>query len=147
MEWSKVAAWGRVARQEENGGGLAKTVADSVARFAAHLLGTGEAHGAGCLACGKCCEYFGSNLRATSADIDRWRALGRNDLLARVNRLGWIWTDPETGKFFDPCPYLASDPDGTSKCAVHEVKPDMCRAYPTLAHEKRCVRGVSFPYN
>lgn len=70
--------------------------------------------------------------------------LGREDMLSRVNRLGWIWVDPQTGKHFDICPYLHSTGPETAGCAIHDIKPDICRSYPTLAHGRRCVRGIFF---
>lgn len=114
---------------------------EAVARI---LTGSGEAAVNGCLACGYCCQLFGGNLRASQNDLKRWKESGREDILKLVNRLGWIWVDPKSGKFVDPCPFLKSTPDKKCKCGIHDTKPDMCRAYPTLAHEKRCVRGVNF---
>ena len=95
-----------------------------------------------CLQCGQCCESFGGHLHATPRDLQRWREAGRLDLLDRVNHLGWIWVDPQTKKLVSTCPHLdRSDPEHV-RCAIHEIKPDMCRDYPTLAHGKRCLRGV-----
>lgn len=99
----------------------------------------------GCRACGRCCELFGGHLRASRSDLERWQRLGRADLLGRVNRLGWIWIDPQTGRQSEQCPFLQPTGPQTAGCTIHEIKPDMCRAYPTLAHSRRCVRGVSFP--
>lgn len=97
---------------------------------------------AGCLQCGQCCEVFGWHLHASPRDLQRWRELGRDDLLSRTNRLGWIWVDPVTKTRLDHCPFIdRSDPEHV-RCAIHEVKPDICRDYPTLAHSKRCLRGV-----
>lgn len=67
--------------------------------------------------------------------------MGREDLLVRVNRLGWIWTDPQTGKPEPRCPFLLRTGPDAAHCAIHEIKPDICRAYPTLAHGRRCLRG------
>lgn len=95
-----------------------------------------------CLCCGKCCESFGGHLQASKADLQRWRQLGRDDLLSRVNRLGWIWVDPQTQKPVGRCPFLIRTDAATARCEINEVKPDICRAYPTLAHSRRCLRGV-----
>lgn len=95
-----------------------------------------------CLCCGQCCESFGGHLNASSADLDRWRRLGREDLLRRVSAIGWIWIDPETGLLERSCPFLQRTGPDRQVCAINDVKPDMCRDYPTLAHARRCLRGV-----
>ena len=95
-----------------------------------------------CLQCGRCCESFGGHLTASPQDLARWRDHGRNDLLSRTNRLGWIWVDPETKQLISPCPHIdRSDPERV-RCKIYDDRPDMCRAYPTLAHGKRCLQGV-----
>lgn len=95
-----------------------------------------------CACCGHCCESFGGHLRATEQDMKRWRSEGRDDLLARINRLGWIWVDPKTKQLEDPCPFIERTPDHKGLCRINETKPDMCRDYPTLAHGHRCLSGV-----
>lgn len=95
-----------------------------------------------CLQCGECCEAFGGHLHVSPRDLQRWREAGRQDLLDSVNHLGWLWVDPQTKRLIDPCPHIdRSDPEYV-RCAIHAIKPDMCRDYPTLAHGKRCQRGV-----
>jgi Fe-S-cluster containining protein len=95
-----------------------------------------------CRQCGQCCESFGGHLQASPHDLARWRAQGRHDLIDRTNRLGWIWVDPGTKQLVSPCPHLdRSDPE-QSHCKIYDVRPDICRAYPTLAHGKRCLGGV-----
>lgn len=99
-----------------------------------------------CLQCGQCCESFGGHLTASPHDLARWRERGRHDLLGRTNRLGWVWVDPETKALVKPCPFIdRSDPEH-ARCAIYDDRPDMCRAYPTLAHGKRCLRGVFLSY-
>lgn len=95
----------------------------------------------GCLCCGDCCEAFGWHLNASKADLERWRLQGREDLLERVNRLGWIWINPQTGRSEDKCPFIKRLDDKTASCSIHETKPAMCRDYPTLAHGHQCLRG------
>ena len=95
-----------------------------------------------CLCCGRCCESFGGHLQASSSDLERWRRLGREDLLARVSSIGWLWIDPRTGKLEDDCPFLERTGPETALCAIQDVKPDICRDYPTLAHGRQCLRGV-----
>lgn len=94
-----------------------------------------------CLGCGKCCESFGGHLRVSPADIERWQRLGRAGLLSRVNRLGWIWVDPQTQRLEERCPFLERTGPETAHCTIHSIKPDICRAYPTIAHGRRCLRG------
>ncbi len=95
-----------------------------------------------CLCCGDCCESFGGHLHVSKADLERWRNQERDDLLARVNRLGWIWVDPQTKQLEERCPFLERFDAKTATCRIQETKPDICRDYPTLAHERRCLHGV-----
>lgn len=85
---------------------------------------------------------FGGHLSASKADVARWRKQGRDDLLARVSSYGWIWMNPETGRVEDRCPFLVRTGPETAACSIQDVKPDMCRDYPTLAHGNRCLSGV-----
>jgi Fe-S-cluster containining protein len=95
-----------------------------------------------CLQCGQCCESFGGHLQASRRDLARWREAGRDDLLSQTNRLGWLWVDPETQQLTFPCPHIdRSDPERV-RCKIYQLRPDICRAYPTLAHSHRCLRGV-----
>jgi len=49
---------------------------------------------------------------------------------------------PETQQLTTPCPHIdRSDPEHV-RGKSYDVRPDLCRAYPTLAHGKRCLRGV-----
>jgi Fe-S-cluster containining protein len=105
------------------------------------LVGIEEKTGSRCRGCGQCCELFGGNLRASARDRQRWQQEGRKDLLERVNHLGWIWIDPATNTFFPRCPYLQRIDAETAHCTIHATKPEMCQAYPTLAHA-RCIRGI-----
>jgi Fe-S-cluster containining protein len=96
----------------------------------------------GCLRCGRCCESFGGHLHVSKADLERWTRLGRDDLLRRVGPVsGWIWLDPQTGLLEESCPFLERTGPDTAICSIHEVKPDICRDFPTLAHGRRCLRG------
>ena len=94
-----------------------------------------------CLCCGDCCRAFGGHLNASRTDLERWRSQGRTDLLDRVNRLGWIWVDPETKQLQD-CPFLERTGPKTVCCGIYETRPAICRDYPTLAHGRRCLHGV-----
>ena len=96
----------------------------------------------GCDCCGRCCTYFGGHLHASDHDLKRWHQQGREDLLSRVNRLGWIWVDPETKQMLDPCPFLEQADEQRWICSINDTKPDICRDYPTMAHEFRCLSGV-----
>lgn len=104
------------------------------------VLSCGADRKSNCACCGSCCEAFGGHLRASRHDIERWRRQGRNDLLARVNHLGWIWINPETGKPEERCPFIVRIDTRTALCGINDTKPAICRDYPTLAHGRRCVR-------
>jgi len=127
------------ANSPEAGGGL-------LARWSRRLFGSpapGARAGSGCRDCGACCESFGGHLRASKTDLERWRAEGREDLLSRVNRLGWLWVDPVSARPLERCPHLERVDGETTRCRIHRTKPEMCRSYPTLAHGRRCVRGIT----
>jgi Fe-S-cluster containining protein len=94
-----------------------------------------------CRRCGHCCLTLVDAYRGcvSDADLERWRRAGRTDLLARVetldlgpgNRLHLAWHDPATGEEVERCPWLVEDPvKGRFLCAIEEIKPDHCRAYP-----------------
>ncbi|MDD5287197.1 MAG: YkgJ family cysteine cluster protein [Desulfuromonadaceae bacterium] len=95
----------------------------------------------GCACCGRCCEAFGGHLHASARDLARWEHESRDDLLKHVNRLDWIWVDPETKKLLDPCPFIKQIADNKKICGIYETRPDICRDYPTLAHGHRCLSG------
>jgi Fe-S-cluster containining protein len=95
-----------------------------------------------CLACGDCCRQFSWHLKASDRDLERWRQLGREDLLASVNELGWLWHDPETKERLPVCPYLVETSDHKAQCGIHEVKPDICRNYPTYETRHQCIKGI-----
>ena len=98
----------------------------------------------GCRLCGTCCRAFGGHLRVSKSDLKRWQEEEREDILDHVNRLGWLWVNPETGKLLPECPYITELEDKKVVCGIHDTKPEMCRAYPTLAHERRCATGRVF---
>lgn len=99
----------------------------------------------GCRSCGHCCELFGGYLHASSCDIERWRRLGRDDLLAMVNSTGWIWIHPDRSTRGERCPFLKRLDSDHAICAIHDIKPDICRDYPSLDHGRHCVRGFYIP--
>jgi Fe-S-cluster containining protein len=99
----------------------------------------------GCLACGLCCELFGGYLHASEPDLERWRRLGRDDLLNLVGPSDWIWIDPQDERRGRPCPFLQRNDEQEARCGIHEIKPDMCRDYPSLDHGRHCVRGIYIP--
>ena len=97
-----------------------------------------------CRACGVCCDLYGHTLHAAAADLGRWQAQGRRDLLARVGPEGELWWDPDAGVRLDHCPFFSWRGPDHGSCAVHDTKPATCRAYPTALHRDRCVMGVEF---
>ncbi len=94
-----------------------------------------------CCGCGHCCLKLPDafNGCVSDADLERWRRLGRTDLLARVetldlgpgNRLHTAWLDPETGDDVERCPWLLDRVDQQGYlCGIDDIKPDHCRDYP-----------------
>lgn len=93
-----------------------------------------------CACCGRCCEEYGGHLHAYQSDLLRWKKENRGDLLQRVNRLGWIWVDPETKQPLNRCPFIHKTEQHLSICLINETKPQICKDYPTMEHGKRCIR-------
>lgn len=94
-----------------------------------------------CRRCGHCCLQLvdAYNGCLSDADLKRFRAAGRLDLLAwvqtidlgRGNLLHSAWVDPATGDDVERCPWLENLPEGAGyACAINELKPDHCRRYP-----------------
>lgn len=83
-----------------------------------------------CAAChpDKCCTRF---LRVAREDVERWKAEGREDILAhireRVVEGRTIWEVKSPGK---GCYFLQ---DGW--CSIHETKPIVCRNF-------LCLKGM-----
>jgi Fe-S-cluster containining protein len=92
-----------------------------------------------CIQCGQCCKDVGYPKEATDEDLARWKADGRQDILAWVgmerSRGGQsahrIWIEPGTNRPAESCPWLRRQA-GTHRfeCAIHDLKPDICRQYP-----------------
>lgn len=93
-----------------------------------------------CRQCGHCCINVSGAFSAcaTDADVARWKAAGRDDILAWVDPIAVgdafvydIWIDPETEDDVSQCPWLEQEP-GTDRyvCGIHGLKPDHCREYP-----------------
>jgi len=92
-----------------------------------------------CIRCGQCCKDVGYPKEASDADIARWKAAGREDILAWVGMKRCqgirsahrIWIEPGTTRPAEICPWLRRQP-GTHRfeCAIHDLKPDTCRLYP-----------------
>ena len=99
----------------------------------------------GCLVCGVCCDYYAHTLEASSEDLRRWRAEGRQNLLSRVGPEGALWFEPAGGERLETCPFLQRVGPDRAVCTIHATKPRVCAAYPTPHHGFRCLRGVAFP--
>jgi Fe-S-cluster containining protein len=93
-----------------------------------------------CRQCGHCCINVSGAFSAcaTDADMKRWEAAGRDDILAWVDpiavgdeRVYDIWINPKTGEDVQRCPWLRKI-RGTERyvCRIHDLKPDHCRKYP-----------------
>ena len=93
-----------------------------------------------CRHCGQGCLNLGDAVAtcATEADVRRWEAAGRDDILAWVDPIAIgderaydIWVNPRTGEDVSRCPWLRKVP-GKDRylCRIHDLKPDHCRRYP-----------------
>lgn len=93
-----------------------------------------------CTRCGHCCLRLEVHDDCSELDVERWRVQGREDILRYVaveeapeGRRYRIWKRPGTPFFMESCPFLRRVPgDRAFYCAINDVKPDVCRAYPGL---------------
>jgi len=95
--------------------------------------------GYACRQCAQCCLKLDYHTECTAADYRRWQAAGRDDILRWVRLVPGksngpayrIWVAPGTEEPVRVCPFLAND-NGSEKrsCAIHAVKPEICRLYP-----------------
>ncbi len=116
------------------------------------LLDTGMEHFA-CTRCGRCCLDLDIHLDCSEADVALWRDKGRDDILAWVGIENGptgpeyrIWKRPGTPLYAEHCPFLRRIPGDTAfVCAIHDVKPSVCRAYPGLRKHALLTGCHGFP--
>jgi Fe-S-cluster containining protein len=92
-----------------------------------------------CRQCGRCCRVLDYHDQVDEQDVQRWEALGRDDILRWVGRTRQgngrfsyqIWVVPGTRRYAEACPFLTRGPGReTWVCRIHDVKPAICRQYP-----------------
>lgn len=91
-----------------------------------------------CRQCGRCCRTLDYHNEITPEDVQRWRDLGRKEILdwVGVNKVKGqptyrIWIHPASGKLASPCPFLkVHSSSNRVSCRIHESKPAICRSYP-----------------
>ncbi len=95
--------------------------------------------GYACRQCGRCCRILDYHHELTAADVNRWKALQRHDILKWVhiekdrpgNSVYRIWVNPRSAQIATPCPFLKYQASTTQwQCQIHDVKPAICRQYP-----------------
>ena len=93
-----------------------------------------------CRQCGQCCRRLDYHNEIKASDVERWQALGRDDILewvGTIRRKGeikayQIWVAPKTNSFVEGCPFLKfASSTNIWICGIHDCKPDICRQYPT----------------
>lgn len=106
-----------------------------------------------CTQCGRCCRTLNYHDGCSVRDYQRWQDLGRTDILDWVGTIRKhgqvtacrIWVTPGTNDFAETCPWLTLS-HGSSRyvCAIHEVRPTICRQYPGSRKHARMTgcRGV-----
>lgn len=106
-----------------------------------------------CRQCGDCCRRLDYRHQVTAGDVARWRRRGRDDILAWVREdrgddgepVYGIWREPGAARFAGVCPWLKNLP-GTAKwiCAIHDVKPEICRQYPASRKHAEMTGCIGF---
>lgn len=103
-------------------------------------------HRFSCRQCGQCCRYLDYRNEVGAADVARWQSMGRSDILRWVGVYRRTdaqptyraWVDPATGQLAASCPFLKSNASGNRwVCGIHDVKPEICRQYPTSRKHAR----------
>jgi Fe-S-cluster containining protein len=105
----------------------------------------GENH---CIRCGRCCREAKGFLTSSEADVDRWRAEGRDDILSRAHLLpgggAELWFSATTGKGLKSCPFLKKAEDKLYSCGIHETRPTACREWWCVLNKKVPVKAGDF---
>ena len=92
-----------------------------------------------CRQCGGCCRFLDYHKELTVEDYERFRSMGREDILEWVRPIRQkkrivsflIWVDPATGQLHESCPWLKKDSEHNRySCLIHEIRPRVCREYP-----------------
>jgi len=88
-----------------------------------------------CNQCGKCCtKYGGDGLSVSASEIDFWETF-RPDVFKYVYE-GGIWTDPDSGKQLEQCPWLRRVANENKyTCDIYLDRPDDCKFYPVTIHQ------------
>ncbi len=96
-----------------------------------------------CLTCGACCFQRAGTILVTEADIERWRASGRYDIVENLEP-GHFGYRAFKMRAAGCCVFhgTAEDPHA---CAIYEDRADVCRDFDrgcAQCHEFRRDRGV-----
>ncbi len=87
-----------------------------------------------CTRCGLCCIGLDMHDQCRPSDLERWRGLGRNDVLERTGPVDGrhvLWARPGTPLLEEDCPWLSPATNGRpALCRIHSCKPGVCRDYP-----------------
>src|ERR1700722_3880388 len=89
-----------------------------------------------CTRCGEGCtnEHYMETLSATEADLNRWHAERRTDILKDADVIvpgagADVWV-PSEGKELSRCACLHKERKGGKyKCGIYETRPEACRGY------------------
>ena len=93
-----------------------------------------------CRQCGQCCRTLDYHREIIEEDVGLWQKLGRSDILSWVgvftgenNKKSYrIWTTPGTTELAKGCPFLKKiSSENRSVCLIQDVKPGICRQYPS----------------
>jgi Fe-S-cluster containining protein len=92
-----------------------------------------------CRQCGNCCRSLDYRHEVDAGDVEKWRSLGRDDILKWVDTVAHkdeiagyrVWVVPGTRRLAPTCPFLKEEP-ATKRwgCSIHDAKPLICRSYP-----------------
>lgn len=90
--------------------------------------------------CGQCCRILDYQREIAEEDVALWEKSGRSDILQWVrvfkgenNRKSYrIWTTPGSTELVESCPFLKRmSSENRSVCLIQDLKPGICRQYPS----------------
>ena len=101
-----------------------------------------------CERCGDCCKGAAWLSKVINpADIEKWKAQGREDILKYLCACGNSLVDPDKDNVHGTkksCPFLEFE-EGKAKCQIYEMRPQVCKDFPIQkCNDPECPENFHF---